>query len=100
MATRAAVRALSRESALELARASADGRGLSVVVLPFSIVEEDGVQQRFALGHMVYARPGGFMLVFPSRDALQVALFELDHYGHPEGLLTRDCEVEMEKPRG
>lgn len=100
MASRAAMRALSRESALELAQASADGRGLSVVVLPFSTIDEEGQHQRFVLGHMVYARPGGFMLVFPADEAAQVALFELDHRGHAEGLLTKDCELELETPRG
>ncbi len=99
MASRA-VRALSRESALELAQASADGRGLAVVVLAFNVLEADNLEQRFALGHMVYARQGGFMLIFPLVEAVQVALFELDHLGHPEGVLTKDCEVELETPRG
>ena len=99
MASRA-MKALSREGALELAQASAEGRGLAVVALPFTILEGDSLEQKFALGHMVYARQGGFMLVFPVAESVQVALFELDHHGHPEGVITKECEVELETPRG
>ena len=99
MASRA-MRALSRESAGELAQASASGKGLAVVVLPFTAIEEEISEDRFVLGHMVYARQGGFMLVFPIAEAVQVALFELDQRGHAEGIVSTEVEVELETPRG
>ena len=73
---------LSRESALELATSSANSKGLAIVVLPFSGGEEGDVQTRFAMGHMVYSRAGGFLLIFPAEEELRDVLLALEP---PEG---------------
>lgn len=64
---------LSRESALELVEASANSKGLAILVLPCVGAEGDGTITSFIVGHMVYARAGGFLLIFPAGDEVREA---------------------------
>lgn len=59
---------LSRESALELVEASANSKGLAILVLPCVGAEGDGTITSFIVGHMVYAR-AGTLHPFPSEGA-------------------------------
>lgn len=91
---------LSRESALELATSSANSKGLAIVVLPFSGGEEGDVQTRFAMGHMVYSRVGGFLLIFPAEEELRDVLLALEPPEGSDAPAIFACEVDMETPRG
>ena len=91
---------LSRESALELATSSANSKGLAIVVLPFSGGEEGDVQTRFAMGHMVYSRAGGFLLIFPAEEELRDVLLALEPPEGSDAPAIFACEVDMETPRG
>lgn len=94
------MRMLSRESALELVETSANSKGLAILVLPCFGAEGDGTITSFIVGHMVYARAGGFLLIFPAGDEVREALAGLEPADGSEGPAVQECEVEVETPRG
>lgn len=94
------MRMLSRETALELVEASANSKGLAMVVLLCFSEEEDGAISLFIVGHMMYSRAGGFLLVLPSADEVRAALVGLEPTDGAEGPAVHECEVDMETPRG
>ena len=85
---------------MELAISSANSKGLAIVVLPHSGSEEDDQATRFIMGHMVYSRAGGFLLVFPSSDEVREALVDLQPTDDSEGPAVHECDVELETARG
>ena len=85
---------------MELAISSANSKGLAIVVLPHYGAEADESSVRFLMGHMVYSRAGGFLLVFPSSDEVREALVDLEPPDEREGPAVHECEVDIETARG
>ena len=91
---------LSRESGVELAVSSANSRSLAIVVLPHGSSEGDDGVHGFILGHMVYSRAGGFLIILPSSELVRDVLVDLQPDENLEGPATHECEVDVETVRG
>ncbi len=94
------MRMLSRESGVELAVSSANSRSLAIVVLPHGSSEGDDGVHGFILGHMVYSRAGGFLIILPSSELVRDVLVDLQPDENLEGPATHECEVDVETVRG
>lgn len=95
------LKALSAESAVELANRSATGKALATVVLGLPSPEqgEDDDSPNVALGYLVYVRQGGFLVVLPVTEEIRNCL---DAHGLQVGSAPayKSGELDIETPRG
>lgn len=97
------LKALSAESAVELANRSASGRALSTVVLGLPAPEDGGEEDapNIALGYLVYVRQGGFLVVLPVAEEIRSCL---DNHGlqvsSAPAYKTGELDIETARGRG
>ena len=95
------LKALSAESAGDLANKASVGRALATVVLGLPDAEE-GVEEgthNIAMGYLVYVRQGGFLVVLPCSEEVRLCL---DTHGEEisSAPAYRVGELDIETPRG
>ncbi len=95
------LKALSAESAVDLANRAGNGRALATLVLGLPDPGDGEAEEahNVALGYLVYVRQGGFLVVFPCSDEVRSCL---DVHGEQVGSAPayRTGQLDIETPRG